>query len=154
MPDLTKIQINNTLPEGDGRICVSGSAAISNGLATVDIKIPGTFANKEGRYFIQGFAFFDTQGAGDKIKEISIIDKDNLLGFGANTIVANFTGKAALAEENQGWYVPVSTGIIATQVANFGFIPSGLYLRVVGVKNLGILQSACLYVNLSLGIKA
>ncbi len=79
----------------------------------------------EERYFVGVSGYVANSKLGDSI-DAQIIDKDNVLGFGANFVVETFVS---------GWFItPNSSGndTIANQIlASFKKkVPAGLYLRI------------------------
>lgn len=130
---------------------VSGSALVDSetNIATVNIKVPGVFDNGNGRFFLHGEVFFDTQSATDKMTAISVVDIDNILGHGANFIVTSFYEKNTMSASNQGWFIPMSRGFIETKIGRYAFIPAELYLQILGYKALELNQSATMFVNIA-----
>lgn len=121
-----------------------------NGEVILELKIPGVFSNGDGRYVDAGVAWFDSQHKDDRIIEAYIVDKDNILGYGANTPLGYYHD-LELLEENQGWRIPPKRGLIeVTSIAGYGFIPAQLYLCIKGKKG-GDLTTGTLYINLKWG---
>jgi hypothetical protein len=119
----------------------------SDGTVTVLIQVPGTPGGSDGRYINAGEAFFDVATPGDKITGVWVVDHDNILGGGADAVVGTYTDDAA-PSDNQGWYIPPIQGRVKAETIGFyGFVPSGLYLKLSGKKGGGI-TSGNLYVNM------
>lgn len=124
-----------------------------DGTATVLMKIPGTPGGTDGRYINAGEAFFNSATAGDKILGVWMVDHDNILGGGVDTVVGTYTDDSA-DTENQGWYIPPIRGFVKAETIGFyGFIPSGFYLKMIGKKGAGI-TTGNLYVNMEWAIKS
>lgn len=111
--------------------CAAGQAD-ANGDLAVTILVPGT-PGSEYRYAAGGYAFSDLHGWLDKITKVEVVDEDNLLGFGAGTVVKVYHDSDA-DEANQGWYFWKTHGgegeCEIEPIGWYGQIPSGLYLRV------------------------
>lgn len=105
--------------------------------AIITIKIPGIPGSGNGRYIAGGYAFINNFTLGDCIKEMSIVDVDNLLGYGANFVLQTYHD-TDVSEENQGWYLWPTNPVNASAVGEieidpmgyYGFIPAGLYLKM------------------------
>jgi len=128
-----------------------GEATVDSetGLATVLIKIPGTPNSGDGRWISCGIGFFDVHTPGDKVLGVYFTDEDNLLGYGAGTVIGSYTDDDA-AEENRGWAVPPSGWLKAEAVGGYGFGPSGFYIKVIG-KKAGESPSGKFYINMEWG---
>ena len=64
---------------------------------------------------------------------MNIIDRDNILGYGANTVLESYHD-GDVAEEYRGWRFYASEGgegeIEIEPIGGFGKIPGGLYLQI------------------------
>lgn len=117
--------------------CAKYTAAFSSGHAEISIKVPGTPGSGDGRYVAGGYAFTDLFSFGDKMKSISIVDVDNLLGYGAHTVIQTYHD-SNVDETNNGWYMWPSHSVSGSAsgeieidpLGYYGFIPSGLYLEI------------------------
>lgn len=124
-------------------------AVQEDGIAIIEIKIPGTIGSG-GRWVSGGNCFFDAQHAGDRVMEILIVDKDNIMGYGENVTLGTYHDDAA-ADENKGWRIPVKRGFVEVEALGYyGFLYAGLYLVVIGKKGAGQ-TSGTFYVNLDWG---
>lgn len=135
---------------------VSGYSTFDlNNEAVINFKIPGTPGTLEGRYVDGGVAFTNIMGFGDKVKEINIIDIDNILGYGADFIIQTYH-EINLLDSNKGWYFwpsPQAGGEIEiSSMGYYGFIPSGLYIQIKFIKT-ELSQATCVYCNVSWGIR-
>jgi len=117
--------------------CVGAYDAVTN-LCVLEIKVPETFngvdpLNSNGRYVAGGYAFADGYKFGDCLTKIEIVDIDNVLGQGANTVLKTYTDDDADAA-NSGWYFWAALNgegeIEIDPIGGYGFIPSGIYLRL------------------------
>ena len=104
-----------------------------NNDAVLNFQVPGTPGTTDGRYVAGGYAFTDVMGFGDKVTEINVIDIDDLLGYGANTVIQTYH-ETDMSESNKGWYFwpsPQAGGEIEIDpMGYYGFLPSGLYLQI------------------------
>jgi hypothetical protein len=88
-----------------------------------------------GRYVDAGIAWFDTANALDRIKHAELVDLDNIFGYGSGFVVKCLHDDD-ISEENQGWRIPYKRGHVEVDtMAGYGYIPEGLYIRVLGVKD-------------------
>lgn len=103
------------------------------GAAEISIKVPGEIGSGDGRYVAGGFAFVNLFSFGDKVTHIKVVDVDNILGYGAETVIQTYHDVDVGTEEN-GWYLwPSHQGsgeIEIDPLGYYGFIPSGLYLEI------------------------
>lgn len=110
-------------------ICTKGQTD-ATGLVTISIKVPGIYANGDGRYVEKGIAFFGTKREGDKVVKVQVVDKDNVLGYGANFVVKTWHDEEAPSSD-QGWYINSQVGYSEVDsFGGYGFIPAQLYLEV------------------------
>jgi hypothetical protein len=117
------------------------------------IKIPGTFSaidSGEGLYVAGGIAFFNTWNAGDRITKVEVVDVDNILGYGADTVLKTYHDDQA-ASGNTGWYIKPQGFIEIEPIGGYGFVPAELYLRITGQKVTG---TGTLYINIWAGRKS
>lgn len=105
-----------------------------NSEALIDLLVPGVLAEGGGRYVSGGHCFFDSPLAGDKITEICVIDKDDVLGYGANTVVQTYHDED-VDSDNKGWYISPQRPLEVETLGFYGFIPSELYLRIKGKRS-------------------
>lgn len=112
---------------------------INTGICTLLLKVPGTFTgvdpeNCDGRFVAGGYAFADGYKFGDCVTTIQVVDVDNVTGLGVDTVVKEYTDSSADAA-NQGWYFWASLNgegeIEIDPIGGYGFLPSGLYLKIV-----------------------
>lgn len=105
-------------------------ASTSNGVATLDLKVPGVMANGEGRYIKNGAVWFVDYHADDYIK-VQVVDVDNVLGYGAGLVIDSFVD-TDVPEENQGWYISPFDKIGRMETLREAlFIPAQLYIRII-----------------------
>jgi hypothetical protein len=122
----------------------------SNGMATISIKIPGTPNSGAGRWIDGGTAWFDDQHKDDRILSVVFTDEDNLLGYGAGTVVGSYTD-SELDSAQQGWRIPNKRGMIEViAMGGYGFAPAGFYMKITGQKGGGIVTGT-LYMNVMWG---
>lgn len=95
--------------------------------------VPGTPGVNSGRYVAGGYGFSDIYTFGDKFAKVEIVDIDDLLGYGPNTVLASYHDDD-LPEANQGWLLWCEDGnqggVDIDPIGYYGNIPSGLYLRI------------------------
>lgn len=107
-------------------------AAFASGAAEVSIKLPGTVGT-EPVFIGGGYAFTDVHTFGDCVEKVQIVDIDDILGFGAHTVVATYHDDR-VAAGNQGWYLypaPQAGGEIEVDPMGFyGEAVAGLYLEL------------------------
>lgn len=108
-----------------------GKATVSSQVATVLMKIPGT-AGTDYRYLKGAFGWFENYHADDYIKAY-LTDEDNILGYGAGTVIREFTDTEA-ADANEGWFAPPDKVIEIMGIETVMEILSGLYVKVVAYK--------------------
>jgi hypothetical protein len=134
--------------------CMSGATDV-NGLVVLSIKIQGTFngtnpdTGANGIYVSGGVAFFNIWTPGDKIKKLEIVDIDNVLGAGAGYILMNYHDEQA-TEANAGIFIGPQGLCEIEAFGGYGFIPSGIYIRVTAQKGSG---TGTLYCNIFGGRK-
>ena len=110
--------------------CIAGQAD-ANGDLALQIKVPGT-PGTDYRYAAGGYATIDAYTWGDKLKAVEIVDVDDIMGFGAGTVLKTYHDAEA-PEANQGWYFWQAHGtqgeVEIEPMGWYGQIPAGLYLR-------------------------
>lgn len=126
-----------------------GDVDTETGLITIDLKVPGTPGTADGRWISSGMAFFDVHTPGDKVLGVYFVDKDNMLGYGANFVVGSYTDDDA-DEINRGWAIPPIGWVKAEAIGGYGFAPSGFYVRVAAKKS-GDSPTGKFYCNLEWG---
>jgi hypothetical protein len=119
-----------------------GKADTVSGTATVLIKVPTV-----GRKISGGLSWFGTPHPDDYL-HVMISDEDNLLGYGAGATIASYTD-TGVPSANQGWFIPPSGFALVERLVEFGNVPGGLYVKIVGTKGDG--SSDTLRVNLHWG---
>jgi hypothetical protein len=109
-----------------------------SGNAEMSLLIPGTPGTADGRWVNGGIAFFDEQHHGDRITAVEVVDLDNILGYGAGTVLKTYHDED-VPEANQGWRIPDRRGLVEVEtMGGYGFIPAGLYIRIKGKKGEGV----------------
>jgi len=132
--------------------CMSATVDASTGLASCSLVVPGVMVNGDGRYVAGGSAFFSVADAGDKVLNVDIIDVDNVLGAGANTVVKSYTDLEQTSDQ-QGWFIPPKRGQLDVEpIGGYGFIPAQLYIRISGQK-VSTNKTGNFYINLFWGKK-
>jgi hypothetical protein len=96
------------------------------GEVEISIAIPS-----DGRYIAGGNAFTNAFCPGDKVLSVSLVDVDNLLGYGPNTVLASYHDED-VPTANRGWYFePKSNGtgwIEVEPIGGYGLLLGGTYL--------------------------
>lgn len=105
-----------------------------NGEAEILVQVPGEFnPSVPSRYMAGGYANIDRYTFGDRMYAVDLVDVDNILGMGADTVITSFCD-VDLPEEKQGWRFWASEGgegeIEIEPIGGFAAIPGGLYIRV------------------------
>lgn len=135
----TQFELNNK----DIKVAnMRGAVDASSGIAVAQIKSPGVMANGDGRYLAGGEAFFDYAHTLDLVTKIEIVDVDNVLGYGAETVIKSYHDDESDIS-NQGWIIGVDTfnatgnsgSIEVETLGGYGFIPAELYLRITAQKD-------------------
>lgn len=99
---------------GDGIL----ATATKNTTTSIDFKIPGTLGTFR---YINGAVVITNKAVFGDWSSSSIVDIDNLLGYGAGTVLASYVTK---------WYINPSNEMnIETPYA--GKIPAGMYIRII-----------------------
>lgn len=101
--------------------------------AEISILVPGTPGSGDVRYIAGGYAFTDIFTFGDAVTKIQVVDVDNILGYGAHTVIRTYHDDE-MAEADHGWFMwpsPQIGGEIKIKPMGFyGEIPAGLYLEL------------------------
>lgn len=135
----TQFELNNK----DIKVAnMRGNVDPTSGVAVAQIKSPGIMANGNGRYLAGGEAFFDYAHTLDIVTKIEIVDVDNVLGYGAETVIKSYHDDESDLS-NQGWIIGVDTfnsignsgSIEVETLGGYGFIPAELYLRITAQKD-------------------
>src|ERR1035437_8762856 len=122
----------------------------SDGTAEVSLKVPGVPGSSDGRLVGGGALFFNNSDVGDRVTKIAVVDVDNILGQGAETVLKTYTDEF-VDEINQGWYIPVKRRQVEVESMGFyGMIPSGLYLEIYMKKGSGVTTGKA-YLNIFWG---
>lgn len=112
-----------------------------NGECVLELQVPGSFSlTSPGRLVAEAYCIEDVFGWGDAVTTIELIDKDNLSGLGANTVLETFHDPdVALA--NRGWYFYPTFGgageLEVSPIGGFGELIGGTYLRATFKKAVG-----------------
>jgi hypothetical protein len=133
------------------KVACAKATVDENSVATIEFLIPGVMASGEGRYISGGYCFFDVNTPGDLVYEIAVVDKDNVLGYGDNTVLRTYYDDEA-DSENQGWYITTTRPLEIETLGFYGFIPSELYL-VIKAKKANNITTGTFYVNIEYGKK-
>ena len=129
---------------------VKSKSATQNGISIILLKVPGDSAKGEGRVVESGICWFLSPHVDDYV-EVYITDEDNILGYGAGFVIASYT-ETELNADNKGWFFPPSEPILkASALGDFGFIPSGFYLKIIATK--GNSLADVFYCNIKWGKK-
>jgi len=104
-----------------------------DGLCVLEILVPGTFDPfNPSRLIAQAYLLENVFGWGDRLIEVNIVDKDNVIGYGANTVIEIYHD-AEVPAANKGWrFYPTEQGmgeIEIEPVGGFGRIPGGVYIQ-------------------------
>lgn len=127
--------------------CIKADVDSGTKIATALLKVPGTPGTTDGRYVAGGEAWFDTQDSLDNIR-VYITDVDNILGYGAGFVAKSYSDDE-LDPANQGWFIPAKFGHVSVEpIGGYGFIPAGLYFKIVGTRVIG---AGSLFLNLFWG---
>ena len=117
------------------QIC-KASAAVVAGAATISFLLPGTPGDP--LFLGGGWAQVDFFAFGDAVTDISVIDKDNILGYGAGAVIATYH-HPSVPTANKGWFMwplPQAGGEMEIESMGFyGEIPAGLYIDIVFAVN-------------------
>ncbi len=115
------------------KCCRETATFDETGRAEISIQVPGTPGSTDGRFVAGGYAMTDSFTFGDHVAAISIVDVDNIMGYGAETVIQTYHDED-VAPSAQGWFMwpqPQAGGEVDIEPIGFyGFIPSGLYLEI------------------------
>lgn len=104
-----------------------------NGEAEISMLVPGVVGSGDVRYISGGFAFTDSFTFGDAMTSVAVVDVDNILGYGAHTVIKTYHDDE-MAEGAHGWYMwpaPQAGGEIEIEPMGFyGALPAGLYIEI------------------------
>jgi len=148
---LTKQEVETQFEKPDKTIKLASVKASvdENGEAIALLKAPGTPGSGDGRYVSEGTGWFDSKHPDDKVIELEVVDVDNILGYGANTVLKHWCDDEA--GNNEGWYIPYHTGVAHVDtLGGYAFLPAGLYLRIVAKKG-GDITTGAFYLNIKWG---
>jgi hypothetical protein len=107
------------------------------GEAEVSLKLPGT-PGQDVIFMAGGWAITDNYTFGDTVTKIAIVDVDNIMGYGAETVVATYNHEG-VDEANKGWFMwpgqhnSLGGNFGELEIESLGFygeIPAGLYLEL------------------------
>lgn len=117
------------------KLCSATGTVDENGDCTLLVKVPGDFnPDAPSRYIAGGYAVTNVYGWGDRCTNAEIVDVDNILGYGAGTVLESYHDEE-VDEVNRGWRFygsPCGEGEIEVEpVGGFGKLPGGLYLRCI-----------------------
>jgi hypothetical protein len=136
--NVSKLIVNNTKTQFEREDIILKLSRVQadfdvSGEAKISIKVPGTPGTSDVRYVAGGYAFTDVFSFGDAMNKIQVVDVDNIIGMGANTVLKTYHDEE-LDEENQGWYLwpsPQAGGEVEIDpIGYYGEIPAGLYLEI------------------------
>ena len=120
----------------------------TTGEAVVQVKVPGVMANGDGRYVDAGEAWFTAHDVDDQVLEVSVVDVDNVLGYGAGFVLKTYHDEEVPAA-NQGWRMSsYVTNVDA--LGGYGFLPAELYFQIKAKKD-PTNKTGKLYLNLKWG---
>lgn len=92
------------------------ATATKNTTTNVDLKVAENYIYVNGAEFIQANAVI-----GDYV-ECQVIDIDNVLGYGADTVLTQYISK---------WYLDPSTTRFCLESPYAGNVPNGCYMRMI-----------------------
>lgn len=108
-------------------------SSFSSGSAEISILVPGVVNSGDCRYVAGGYAFTDIFTFGDTVTKIQVVDVDNILGYGAHTVIKTYHD-ADIGTANSGWYMwpspQVGGEVEIDPLGYYGMIPAGLYLEI------------------------
>jgi len=111
---------------------ISEKATSESGVATILLKVPGTFPT-ERRWLEGGTGWFERKHPDDFVK-VLCTDEENKLGYGAGAPIQRFYDEQA-SESQQGWYIPYHTGIL--EIKGFDRLMelySELFIKILAYK--------------------
>ncbi len=154
LKDLTLKEVVTQFEKQDKTLKIASTSADVDvdGYATALLRIPGIPGSGDGRFLTSGIAFFTSHTPGDKVLSITIVDQDNLLGYGVGVPVGSYTD-SDVDLTNSGWFIMPKGYLRAETIGGYGFAPAGFYFKVVGKKvNTGPTNEK-LFVNFEWGKK-
>ena len=113
------------------------------------MQIPGTFVTTDvtqptwaGRNILKAQGWFGNPTAGDLITNFQLVDVDNLLGFGANTVLSTWS-EDAVPDGNKGLWIPPSDGhcIIIPPSHLEARVPCGMYIQILAQKATNVVDT-------------
>lgn len=104
-------------------------AATVNGVATLLIKVPGTFNPDRPARIIEGGKGWFEGSHHDDSAEVFITDEDNILQQGAGTPVGSYTD-TGVPEANQGWFL-YKGELEVRALAGIGRLLGGLWVKII-----------------------
>jgi hypothetical protein len=112
-----------------------------SGDCVLEIKVPGDFdPENPGRYIAGGYASIDQYGWGDRCTAVDIVDKDDIVGYGAGMVLETYHDDDVV-EDHKGWRFYAAEGgtseIEIEPIGGFGKILGSLYIRVTFKKKTG-----------------
>lgn len=146
--DPTPVRSRSERSDISMRLCCNSGTCDSNGDVTIEFKVPGTFGSDVGREVAGGIAFWNVPTAADQITNIDVVDKDNVTGAGAGTVIKSWTDSTQSGYQKAGWYVPLNGPLQLHSLGDWGVLPAGLYLRI---KAVGVPTTGSLYINIMWG---
>lgn len=120
----------------------SAVADFSSNEAVLEICVPGTFtgvdpATCDGRYIAGGYGWTNNYEFGDRISKVEVVDIDDIFEYGAGTVIKCYHDEYVDAS-NMGWRLWAALNgegeVEIDPIGGYGFIPSGLYVRITFVK--------------------
>lgn len=105
-----------------------GTINLTTKKCTLKFLVPGTPGSSDSRFVSGGTAWIQPYSATARVR-VAIIDEDNILGYGAGTVVASYTDEEQ-PESKQGWFFPPIGHVEAETIGGYGDVPAGLYLCV------------------------
>lgn len=131
------------------KMCSAACDFDANGVALMSIKVPGTYGT-DVRFISGGELWTSDQHKDDRVLEVSIVDVDNILGYGANTVIQTYHD-TDVPEAQQGWRIPFKRGQVdAETIGGYGVIPAELYLSIKVITGHGNATGTA-YVNIEWG---
>lgn len=118
------------IPENGTLKMAKFKAATNEGVATILVKVPGTFSpDKPGRVLAGGSARWEGTSHPDDWVEVSVVDHDNMLQQGVDHEIASYVDKEVEAA-NQGWYM-LNGSLEVEALAGYGRVPGQMWLKIV-----------------------
>lgn len=131
------------------KMCSAAQDFDSNGDAVMSIKVPGTYGT-DVRFISGGELWTSDQHKNDRVLEVSVVDVDNVLGYGANTVIQTYHD-TDVPSDQQGWRIPFKRGQVdAETIGGYGVIPAELYLTIKVTSGHGNATGTA-YVNIEWG---